>query len=149
MRGTECAVLIQRQSYRITPACAGNSGWHTRVSPIPRDHPRVCGEQFNKIRVCGSEEGSPPRVRGTVVVVELWPPEPGITPACAGNSRSRYHCERKPWDHPRVCGEQYPNKHEDTVKKGSPPRVRGTVISAMDGGKGEGITPACAGNSCQ
>ena len=51
-----------------------------------RDHPRVCGE-----KVCASAPyeliaGSPPRVRGKVVVVKLPQLRIGITPACAGKS---------------------------------------------------------------
>ena len=49
------------------------------------DHPRVCGEQ--KLAFVRKQEngGSPPRVRGTVIAVDLGLLESRITPACAGN----------------------------------------------------------------
>ena len=50
---------------RITPACAGNRRPAGLPSPLPRDHPRVCGEQLLSAFVCTSLQGSPPRVRGT------------------------------------------------------------------------------------
>ena len=50
------------------------------------DHPRVCGEQFGAVADMPRARGSPPRVRGTVVEFVLGDPNPGITPACAGNS---------------------------------------------------------------
>ena len=65
VRGTvqRSKALILRQW--ITPACAGNSGYHP-VQDIPGgDHPRVCGEQISLVKVVCGLLGSPPRVRGT------------------------------------------------------------------------------------
>ena len=55
---------------------------------VMEDHPRVCGEQSLEDTDRGANGGSPPRVRGTVVVGSTKTPSRGITPACAGNS---YH----------------------------------------------------------
>ena len=52
----------------------------------------------------------------------------GITPACAGNSKSRSRPGASCPDHPRVCGEQDIANSGEDVSQGSPPRVRGTVI---------------------
>ena len=90
----------------------------------------------------------------------------GITPACAGKSRSGHSHGRTTWDHPRVCGEKARwlpgagalrritpacagkstlSSMYCLITLGSPPRVRGKG----DGEHGErvqrGITPACAG----
>ena len=54
----------------------------------------------------------------------------------------------KRWtDHPRACGEQAVMATTLITQLGSPPRVRGTVLSPRHGFVGAGITPARAGNS--
>ena len=69
--------------------------------------------------------GSPPRVRGKVVL-SCW---------CLGFYQ----------DHPRVCGEKLNHDRVPGVGKGSPPRVRGKASAPYKKPTMEGITPACAG----
>ena len=95
-----------------------------------------------------TKEGSPPRVRGTVVKGLVKCLGVRITPACAGNSPSRRYKIFADWDHPRVCGEQQGRLPRDGHLLGSPPRVRGTAGSHSVPALWVGITPACAGNSC-
>jgi len=71
-----------------------------------KDHPRVCGEQHSFFNGHGTVEGSPPRMRGTVLGEPYSWPEFRITPAYAGNSYVFPFKEVMPRDHPRVCGEQ-------------------------------------------
>ena len=126
VRGTAERKLVALERKRITPACAGNSPG----SPPPR-----------------SSGGSPPRVRGTERQDVLLHAKPRITPACAGN-RAALRCllfvDR---DHPRVCGEQNRANANPWIKRGSPPRVRGTAHPIAIMPVVIGITPACAGNS--
>ena len=147
VRGTGPDKDLRNIGAGITPACAGNR-FHAffPIAPI-QDHPRVCGEQ-KPVRLWPfRQEGSPPRVRGTVIPVAFATQLPRITPACAGNrgcvsAQRRYHP-----DHPRVCGEQ-PNIDICILfHAGSPPRVRGTVSRAGAILLDIRITPACAGNS--
>ena len=106
MRGTEFDVHRLAAGGRITPACAGNSGFYLLCKPSPQDHPRVCGEQSDHRREYKTNEGSPPRVRGTEAVMGTWDKVGGITPACAGNSPAPFPMRPTSGDHPRVCGEQ-------------------------------------------
>ena len=46
----------------------------------------MCGEQGSQAAAQHTEEGSPPRVRGTVAYKFIVSVGIGITPACAGNS---------------------------------------------------------------
>jgi len=46
-----------------------------------------------------------------------------------------------------VCGEQHLVQHLYPLTMGSPPRVRGAVLSYNSKPKGLRITPACAGSS--
>ena len=71
VRGTGLNRGILQIVDRITPACAGNSSPEHIYKQTVKDHPRVCGEQiFMFIRrwVYG---GSPPRVRGTVIAIDI------------------------------------------------------------------------------
>ena len=147
VRGTEACEWRQRGVVRITPACAGNSRARKSFCLCFTDHPRVCGEQMRDIHTRCREEGSPPRVRGTVAASMEQLRHLRITPACAGNSAAS--CPRCPlrWDHPRVCGEQAGITVCTLSLKGSPPRVRGTEARPGVTCYAARITPACAGNS--
>ena len=107
----------------------------------------MCGEQPNYPLAPNPVKGSPPRVRGTDVFIILNRPLPRITPACAGNSPLAVARAAFAKDHPRVCGEQVTQNAILLRDTGSPPRVRGTVLSCPMGSSPLGITPACAGNS--
>ena len=92
-------------------------------------------------------QGSPPRVRGTVLDFCAERQRERITPACAGNSLQKFERFDPLQDHPRVCGEQVKVSVYERDGGGSPPRVRGTVKEVHHALKTGGITPACAGNS--
>ena len=91
--------------------------------------------------------GSPPRVRGKAHVCLMTVISVGITPACAGKSRSVQGPAGSCGDHPRVCGEKELRKVTTLMGMGSPPRVRGKeeLLQFVIGHTG--ITPACAGKS--
>ena len=146
VRGTDAHLVTTQPLKRITPACAGNSFMKRLARPLKRDHPRVCGEQVNLGHHIGPQEGSPPRVRGTADEAVEMVMERRITPACAGNSTTPgiYSLNRK--DHPRVCGEQRKTAPSRPIRKGSPPRVRGTARGVTVCDCQGRITPACAGN---
>ena len=126
----------------------------------------MCGEQEQPQPVGASNQGSPPRVRGTASQTDAKSKLFGITPACAGNSDFAKGFRRKSKDHPRVCGEQVPSLLCPKQQRGSPPRVRGTAAACWHSRLFAGspprvrgtvqatdiasvrarITPACAGN---
>ena len=106
----------------------------------------MCGEQPPPAPLPPGPGGSPPRVRGTVLLQKSNWIKGRITPACAGNSFHpgiRFLCGG---DHPRVCGEQHRYLHMHSAGFGSPPRVRGTAFFANRSKYASRITPACAGN---
>ena len=114
---------------------------------VKKDHPRVCGEQLAWALRARAVRGSPPRVRGTAARHSICTFHSRITPACAGNRCSKPSTPPRLGDHPRVCGEQHPDRFFIGHSPGSPPRVRGTVIKEEKMSKAARITPACAGNS--
>ena len=54
-----------------------------------------------------------------------------ITPAYAGKRPGLLLPSSNVKDHPRVCGEKYDTYHPHMHMLGSPPRMRGKVLSAV------------------
>ena len=145
MRGKAVLCGFPAGNVGITPAYAGKRGPRSAWGSACRDHPRVCGEKPVTTRFASSFWGSPPRMRGKVQLQPWQPTALGITPACAGKSAAQSLDRLCAGDHPRVCGEKvsWGNRHQEGL--GSPPRMRGKVISSLQCDFLSGITPACAG----
>ena len=86
MRGTAVKVHLVQAAQRIIPAYAGNSFFCFARTPLPSDHPRVCGEQIFLTHSAPVRVGSSPRMRGTARVVASAQASFRIIPAYAGNS---------------------------------------------------------------
>ena len=71
-----------------------------------------------------------------------------ITPACAGKTRSINDDGLFEQDHPRVCGKNFQIRMLKIAREGSPPRVREKRDLLTYKLEGWGITPACAGKTC-
>ena len=72
-----------------------------------------------------------------------------ITPAYAGKSfwHLEFHHFRQ--DHPRLCGEKQISSVQEESGAGSPPPMRGKVLTLPVILRVSGITPAYAGKSCK
>ena len=89
---------------RITPAYAGKTRKWRATKNVLKDHPRVCGKNFNILPFAAPDEGSPPRMREKLFPFLTSFRMYRITPAYAGKTEMRaieYEIAR---DHPRVCG---------------------------------------------
>ena len=84
MRGKALMRDISTEGFRITPAYAGKSARRSFNAACARDHPRVCGEKREYERRNLSVLGSPPRMRGKVMMRILEKLDERITPAYAG-----------------------------------------------------------------
>ena len=89
VRGTRCGVFSGHAALRITPACAGNTSTGILARIGRWDHPRLCGEHHWTSWTGRMSSGSPPPVRGTPKITKKYQDKARITPACAGNTRSR------------------------------------------------------------
>ena len=147
VRGKLPPRLYGLRPVRITPARAGKTYDLNRFVASGGDHPRACGE--NSLSEVGDlfEQGSPPRVRGKLSSSDETPPPPGITPARAGKTWSVRRRFRGPQDHPRACGENRRALFSRTIRRGSPPRVRGKPTRLRCAGTSCRITPARAGKT--
>ena len=88
VRGKVLPRLLFLACIGITPACAGKRGHGRQSGRSAGDHPRVCGEKSLMFQLLCRPMGSPPRVRGKVCALMIATLLRGITPACAGKSRS-------------------------------------------------------------
>ena len=107
----------------------------------------MCGE--NKAGTSGysSITGSPPHVRGKLLLLMNWLFAVRITPACAGKTWNNGCAPLNQQDHPRMCGENSMRFSSAFHTVGSPPHVRGKPVIADSTGFNIGITPACAGKT--
>ena len=106
MRG-EVKLLAERFcNPGITPAHAGRRTVPTRKAETNGDHPRACGEKLKYFLGPLVLLGSPPRMRGEVVLLRDLVLLLRITPAHAGR-RAGVYVRLHFWgDHPRACGEK-------------------------------------------
>ena len=66
MRGKVSNGLNENTSQRITPAYAGKSLHNACHVVLSQDHPRLCGEKFDRTLCAFCILGSPPPMRGKV-----------------------------------------------------------------------------------
>ena len=147
MRGTLRTCGSSTATPRIIPAYAGNTQVHMAGRVPLWDHPRVCGEHTLNALAVLVGAGSSPRMRGTQYEPCRPCRQPGIIPAYAGNTRSCPNRTARRWDHPRVCGEHPGTTSIQRRQTGSSPRMRGTLVRGLLGGRQTGIIPAYAGNT--
>ena len=149
MRGKLDVIRSKNCFYRITPADAGKTALRLSRSLLIQDHPRGCGENQGAVSKRGHCLGSPPRMRGKLLIWNfargLW----GITPADAGKTCPYLIASSGHWDHPRGCGENCCKFVAVASPVGSPPRMRGKRIQAACIACIAGITPADAGKTPQ
>ena len=132
---------------RITPAGAGKTNTAPGEGSVVTDHPRRCGENRRSNSPDIPKSGSPPQVRGKLLVVPILLLAVGITPAGAGKTRSRCCPQQTLRDHPRRCGENIHFGFEHARTSGSPPQVRGKPMRNNRKKHACRITPAGAGKT--
>ena len=86
VRGKQQRKLDISLHFGITPARAGKTWGSSQKSRRAWDHPRACGENSARLPMKRSGRGSPPRVRGKPVSVQMRTAPTGITPARAGKT---------------------------------------------------------------
>ena len=127
MRGKPISGLTGVTANRITPADAGKTKATLNERFVNQDHPRGCGENYERGNYAASGMGSPPRMRGKLYCWHKPSLNLGITPADAGKTSDTVACG---------C-----DRH------GSPPRMRGKHDVSIAHRKLAGITPADAGKT--
>ena len=148
-RGTLAGNMTVRVSPGIIPACAGNTVQSGEDDASPVDHPRMRGEHFSWSMTVSDSSGSSPHARGTLDDADWDAEHAGIIPACAGNTSDSRSRPARGRDHPRMRGEHRVGSVVLAGFEGSSPHARGTPGNPNLIYPGEGIIPACAGNTSQ
>ena len=84
MRGKEYSTQRVNLLDRITPAYAGKRCFESRCGKLFWDHPRLCGEKGESVKLVHKHVGSPPPMRGKAEFAKAEGIHIGITPAYAG-----------------------------------------------------------------
>jgi len=147
MRGTLREVEEHLKQVRFIPAHAGNTN---SASDLVRDssvHPRACGEHTGSRVKRSTGCGSSPRMRGTRCRRRSAEDPGRFIPAHAGNTLAiGKACAITPV-HPRACGEHSATNSPALPKRGSSPRMRGTLKHFLRNRAFERFIPAHAGNT--
>ncbi len=146
VRGTVTHRIRDNRARRFIPAGAGNSHAPCRHGHCPPVHPRGCGEQLPTPISSSRNNGSSPRVRGTVPLAGHAGRCCRFIPAGAGNSPHGTPPSRHGPVYPRGCGEQFDASGLNPFRNGSSPRVRGTGDVPTWGAGLPRFIPAGAGN---
>ncbi len=147
VRGTPLCKRVIESIRRFIPACAGNTHGRPSVPSTRTVHPRVCGEHLSRTIATLQDDGSSPRVRGTLHHIIGAVEHQRFIPACAGNTPKCWSTTTCPPVHPRVCGEHARAQQFGNRAVGSSPRVRGTLVFQWPVVVGARFIPACAGNT--
>ena len=86
MRGEPILGITTSEVIGITPAYAGRTLIRKAIEFGPKDHPRVCGENFAIAATDIGMRGSPPRMRGEPCQGPRRQKVERITPAYAGRT---------------------------------------------------------------
>ena len=146
-RGTRRRDVHGAGSSRFIPARAGN----TRASSPSRCsktvHPRAGGEHPVKHHLGAVTDGSSPRGRGTLPVLNTLHETQRFIPARAGNTEATQAPHRDRTVHPRAGGEHILIRIEPVLQYGSSPRWRGTRVPWRHDRVPYRFIPARAGNT--
>ena len=127
MRGKRSQLSGEVLEHRITPAHAGKTACRPCSPRIRADHPRACGENRTYLTKKQHAGGSPPRMRGKLIPPRKCLYKTRITPAHAGKTCAHDSAHAGVADHPRACGENRSAGVSPTLRRGSPPRMRGKL----------------------
>ena len=105
MRGKLAPLVGEISSLRNIPAYAGKTATFTRATPLPPEHPRVCGENAHSLDLNAGAGGTSPRMRGKPSKLSRILQSGRNIPAYAGKTLNRKSVLSRVREHPRVCGE--------------------------------------------
>ena len=125
MRGARSPMFSKRTTLGIIPADAGSTLDHVESAGNNVDHPRGCGEHYDRWAAMFKARGSSPRMRGAQWCAYRRLQARRIIPADAGSTPSPIQRSCATRDHPRGCGEHVLTAWIWMLTRGSSPRMRG------------------------
>ena len=125
MRGKHRVGKRYMESAGNIPAYAGKTDTERTPSCLSKEHPRVCGENPQRLARDDYQRGTSPRMRGKPRLCTIADFRVGNIPAYAGKTRFRRCVSGRNPEHPRVCGENPATRRAGRTKPGTSPRMRG------------------------
>ena len=147
MWGTHAPEGILISIYRFIPTRVGNSAPCKTSMCCPAVHPHACGELFGKFLFFRQNNGSSPRVWGTLGLYELKNVKLRFIPTRVGNSQWSNPPDMEVSVHPHACGELVDCYYIYITRFGSSPRVWGTPVSMKQFSRNTRFIPTRVGNS--
>ena len=149
VRGTLPGCVAAPAGCRFSPAGAGNAHSDTAAVLQPAVQPRGCGERVPSRGADDLQDGSAPRVRGTLRRAGAHLTASRFSPAGAGNAAELALGAPPIPVQPRGCGERITHTRVHSASCGSAPRVRGTLVILQPLQGGIRFSPAGAGNAAR
>ena len=146
-RGKRASIAVCSRGEGLIPAWAGKTICRSRPRRRGRAHPRVGGENYERIGDDASAGGSSPRGRGKPDQDPEPVRDPGLIPAWAGKTTTLLGTEAASRAHPRVGGENNVGPGVLVSFFGSSPRGRGKRRRNRIRGADPGLIPAWAGKT--
>ena len=125
MRGKHRVGKRYMESAGNIPAYAGKTDTERTPSCLSKEHPRVCGENPQRLARDDYQRGTSPRMRGKPRLCTIADFRVGNIPAYAGKTRFRRCVSGRNPEHPRVCGENFAAYSRASQAGGTSPRMRG------------------------
>ena len=104
--GTHYSGKVVNNSQRFIPTCVGNALKRQAGNRKKAVHPHVCGERKNCRLILKIQDGSSPRVWGTLCVKLFHSFVKRFIPTCVGNAAAPVPDAQRNTVHPHVCGER-------------------------------------------
>ena len=133
---------------RFIPTPVGNTppnADHKDMAPV---HPHACGEHKTAIPSKSREDGSSPRLWGTLGSGEIAYPHISVHPhACGEHGIAERRNPVEPAVHPHACGEHWFGESIGSYGAGSSPRLWGTLHRADSDNTSFRFIPTPVGNT--
>ena len=145
--GTPVPITPLLQSLGLIPTGVGNTtraGWWTNNVGA---HPHGCGEHTHLLTPCRTTTGSSPRVWGTRVATTGLQNRTGLIPTGVGNTGRTNAPPVAGTAHPHGCGEHELARGLKRPRRGSSPRVWGTLTRALTDITEARLIPTGVGNT--
>ena len=126
MRGSRLQLPGRHRRLGIIPAHAGLTSLWQDHRCLQGDHPRACGAHCTTILNSLCQQGSSPRMRGSLLYAIFIFDCAGIIPAHAGLTFTPKSITAVSGDHPRACGAHHVVRQRCRHRCGSSPRMRGS-----------------------
>ena len=147
MRGKHQLGCLMAADLRNIPAYAGKTKSSTIAMRVGSEHPRVCGENVLRAGAWALDAGTSPRMRGKPTLSAARSLCIRNIPAYAGKTPAQGWARSSTSEHPRVCGENLPERLILGVVDGTSPRMRGKHVCSANRSAHARNIPAYAGKT--